>query len=218
MLDHLVALYRPFVDAFALIVHPAFAGEMRAWASRHEGIHIAEQAEPTGMLDAILLAAPLARELKPGMIWITWADQIGVLPATLARLADAESGSAEMIVPTVKTPEPYIHVDRDEAGRIVRIRQRREGDEMPATGESDMGLFAMRYGTFVSDLPAYSASVTRGAGTGERNFLPFVSWLAARSEVATIPCSDPMERVGINTPADLEQVADWLRGRRWPVA
>jgi hypothetical protein len=79
-----------------------------------------------------------------------------------------------------------------------------------------MGLFAMTRETFEHDLPAYAAEVTTGAGTGERNFVPFVPWLAARRDVRTIACSNPMERIGINTPQELEQVAAWLRTRDRP--
>ena len=53
-----------------------------------------------------------------------------------------------------------------------------------------------------------------GRGTGERNFLPFIPWLAGRKPVVTFPCTDPMEALGINTPEDLQQVEAWLRSRR----
>jgi len=55
--------------------------------------------------------------------------------------------------------------------------------------------------------------VPPGTTTGERNFLPFVPWLAQRRLVATFPCTDPMEAVGINTPDELRQVEAWLRSR-----
>jgi bifunctional UDP-N-acetylglucosamine pyrophosphorylase/glucosamine-1-phosphate N-acetyltransferase len=213
MLDHLVALYRPFVEAFAVIVHPSFAAEAQAWAAGHERIGILEQAVPTGMLDAILVAVPFVRDLRPRMVWITWADQIGILPATLRRLADLDARGAAMIVPTIEAADPYIHFERDAAGRIAGLRQRREGDAMPADGESDMGLFALDLDAFVGELPRYAEAVTAGAATGERNFLPFIPWLAARREVLTIRGSDAMERVGINTPEDLARVGAWLRAR-----
>jgi hypothetical protein len=52
---------------------------------------------------------------------------------------------------------------------------------MPEEGESDMGLFAMTRETFELDLQDYARDVPAGSGTGERNFLPFVPWLAQRS-------------------------------------
>ena len=84
---------------------------------------------------------------------------------------------------------------------------------MPARGESDMGVFAMTRETYEIDLPAYADDTSYGDATGERNFVPFVPWLAARKTVVTIPCTDPMEAVGINTPQDLATVEAWLRAR-----
>ena len=85
---------------------------------------------------------------------------------------------------------------------------------MPEQGESDMGLFAMPGRTFEHDLQDYAREVPPGAATGERNFLPFVPWLAQRKHVTTFACTDPMEAIGINTPDELRQVEDWLRSRR----
>jgi hypothetical protein len=84
---------------------------------------------------------------------------------------------------------------------------------MPEEGESDMGLFAMPRATFEQELQDYARDVPRGLATGERNFLPFVPWLAQRKAVATLPCTDPMEAIGINTPDELRQVEAWLRTR-----
>jgi bifunctional N-acetylglucosamine-1-phosphate-uridyltransferase/glucosamine-1-phosphate-acetyltransferase GlmU-like protein len=218
MLDHLADLYRPFADRIVVVAHPSFAADVRAWAAGRDAVSVTEQDHPTGMLDAICLAMPAVLSMRPDTVWITWADQIGVLPETVERLATAEvvHPDAGMIVPTVMTPEPYIHFERDADRRIVRLLQRREGDRMPAEGESDMGVFALRDTTFMDDLPSYAATVVGGSGTGERNFLPFVPWLAARKDVASIPCTDPRERIGVNTPEELSLVSEWIRARRPP--
>jgi NDP-sugar pyrophosphorylase family protein len=216
MLDHLMTLYRPFVDETVVIANPVFGGSIVEWA-RHANapLSITEQPSPTGMLDAILLAAPFVSRSRPDEVWITWSDQVGVLATTAERLADVMRAAPKpaMALPTVSRAQPYIHFDRDDTGRIVRLRQRREGDLMPAEGEGDIGLFAMARVTFEDDLEAYAQDVPRGHATGERNFVPFVPWLAQRKPVATFPCTDPMEAVGINTPDDLRQVEAWLRGR-----
>jgi bifunctional UDP-N-acetylglucosamine pyrophosphorylase / glucosamine-1-phosphate N-acetyltransferase len=215
MLDHLAALYRSFVDETVVVANPAFAAEIVEWGRHAGGASVAVQASPTGMLDAILLAAPVVREKGPDEIWITWADQVGVLRETVQRLADVTSADPRpaMALPTVARRDPYIHFERDGAGRISRLLQRREGDRMPDQGESDMGLFAMTRQTFELDLQDYAREVPPGTATGERNFLPFVPWLAQRNTVATFPCTDPMEAIGINTPDELRQVEAWLRSR-----
>jgi bifunctional N-acetylglucosamine-1-phosphate-uridyltransferase/glucosamine-1-phosphate-acetyltransferase GlmU-like protein len=215
MLDHLADRYQPFTDRTVVIAHPAFGDRVRAWGDRRGNVSVTEQAAPTGMLDAILLAEPLVVRFAPREVWITWADQIGVLPQTLARLANvmALTPPPALALPTVRRRDPYTHFDRDAEGRLRRFLQRREGDAMPAEGESDMGVFAMTRETFERDLQDYARDVPLGSATGERNFVPFTAWLAQRKPVETFPCTDPMEAIGINTPEDLQQVKAWLRAR-----
>jgi bifunctional N-acetylglucosamine-1-phosphate-uridyltransferase/glucosamine-1-phosphate-acetyltransferase GlmU-like protein len=215
MLDRIADLYTPFVGAIAVIAHPSFAGEIRAWGRRRGNVSVEEQAEPTGMLDAIQLAAPIVRRLRPDTVWITWADQITVLPETLRRLEGVMSATPAppLALPTVTTDNPYTHFERDSTGRIVRFLESREGARMPARGESDMGLFAMTRDTYETELAAYAAETDVGKATGERNFAPFVPWLARRAAVVTFPSTHPMEAVGVNTPEDLARVEAWLRAR-----
>jgi bifunctional N-acetylglucosamine-1-phosphate-uridyltransferase/glucosamine-1-phosphate-acetyltransferase GlmU-like protein len=153
---------------------------------------------------------------SPDSIWITWCDQAAVDPRTVARLASASSSCADaaIVMPTVTTPEPYIHLLRASDGRITRVLHRREGDAMPQVGESDMGLFALSLRSFRDLLPQYASAVEVGGATGERNFLPFIRWVAARGEsVVTFPSTDPREAIGVNTPDDLARVEAYLRSR-----
>jgi bifunctional UDP-N-acetylglucosamine pyrophosphorylase / glucosamine-1-phosphate N-acetyltransferase len=215
MLDHLVELYASYVDYSVIVAHPSFADAVEAWADEAGYCEVVRQPSPTGMLDAILLAAPAVMRLRPDSIWITWCDQVGVLPATVQRLADASSPEPPpaLAFPTVRRKDPYIHFARDRDGRIVDVLHRREGDVMPDEGESDMGLFALSRAAFDHELHRYASEVVPGKSTGERNFLPFIAWLSSRAPVVTFPCTDPMEAVGINTPEELQQVEEWLRRR-----
>lgn len=215
MLEHLADLYRPFVDHIVVVAHPSFASEIDAWGGQQGNVSVVTQDQPTGMLDAIVCAASIVRRQRPDTVWITWADQIGVLPATLKRLAgvDDQTPRPALALPTVHRPDPYTHFERDAQGRLSRFLQRREGDTMPAEGESDMGVFALGRDTFQIDLDDYARAVVPAAGTGERNFVPFVPWLAQRKTVVTFPCTDPMEAIGINTPDELHAIEAWLRTR-----
>ena len=212
MLQHLVDLHRPFVEHLVVVASPSgqhsISAGLREWDAPAT---VACQDEPTGMLDAILIgvaAIPVPFE----RVWVTWGDQVAVLPATLDRLSRVEA-SADVALPVLERNEPYIHFERDRAGRIVRVRQRREGDAMPARGENDMGLFSLSRRAAVDWLTEYAREARPGAATAERNFLPFVAWAAARGQVVTCACTDPIEAVGINTPAELEAVERALRGR-----
>jgi bifunctional UDP-N-acetylglucosamine pyrophosphorylase/glucosamine-1-phosphate N-acetyltransferase len=213
MLQHVVELHRPRVERFVIVASRAGAGEIRGrlseWSAPAE---VVIQESPTGMLDAILLGIGVLPVHEIDRVWITWGDQVAIRPETLARLVEIEPAT-DLALPTLEREAPYIHFDRNDAGRIVAVRQRREGDPMPLRGENDLGLFSLSSRAAFEWLPEYAATVAPGAGTGERNFLPFVAWAAARGVVRTYPCTEPIEAVGINTPAELGAVERALRER-----
>jgi CTP:molybdopterin cytidylyltransferase MocA len=216
MVDRLRDLYQPFVSRIVLVVHPSFAAAVEDHVAGWEApVSIAVQDRPTGMLDAILLGTPAVHTASPEHVWITWCDQVGVHPETVNRLAKTASAhpGAAVALPTVWRTSPYIHFDRDNAGTIVNVRHRREGDAMPEEGESDMGLFSLSASAFLDLLPAFASDVDRSAGTGERNFLPFIPWVAARHEVVTFSPVDEAEAVGVNTPEELAAVERYLAAR-----
>jgi bifunctional N-acetylglucosamine-1-phosphate-uridyltransferase/glucosamine-1-phosphate-acetyltransferase GlmU-like protein len=209
MIDWLVDRYRPVAREIVVVAHPSFSGRLRG------AFEVVEQHERTGMLDAVLLAAPVVARARPDEVWITWGDQVGVLPATIERLAAvmSETPRPAAALPTVRRTDPYIHFDRDASGRLSGLRQRREGDPMPPIGEGDMGLFALTRDAYERRLPEFADGIAPGRATGERNFVPFIPWLAARETVATFPCTDERESVGINTPEDLRFMEDWIATR-----
>jgi bifunctional UDP-N-acetylglucosamine pyrophosphorylase / glucosamine-1-phosphate N-acetyltransferase len=166
------------------------------------------------MLDAILLATPAVKRLRPRRVWVTWCDQVALRPATLDALRTADDATPEprLALPTCRRTDPYVHFDRD-GDRITGVRHRREGDQMPDVGETDAGLFDLSLRAYLEDLPTYAAAPEIGARTGERNFVPFVSWMSARGPVVTVSCSGPEEAVGVNTPDELELIEAHLRAR-----
>lgn len=216
MLLRLIDLYRPYVSRVVVVVHPSFARQVRDASRRSRPpVELAIQAAPTGMLDAVLLARGAVAASTAGHVWITWCDQLAVRPGTIERLEAAVDANlrAPLVMPTVRRPNPYVHLERDGAGRIVRVLHQREGDSTPAEGESDMGLFSLSREAFLDRLPEFAAAPEAGAETGERNFLPFVPWIAARETVVTFPVLDEMEAVGVNTPDELRLIERHLRER-----
>jgi len=216
MIDRILALYHAWIERAVVIVNPTSSSEVgRHLNTRDDSLKIdlVEQPVPTGMLDAVLLAVPIASGATA--VWVTWCDQVAVQPRTIERLADVTrvERSVPLAMPTVRRANPYIHFGRDESGRITRVLHRREGDSMPPEGESDMGLFAMSGHVFHEDLPRFAREVEVGQSTGERNFLPFIPWLARTQPIVTFPCEDPMEAVGVNTPDELKLVEEYLRRR-----
>ena len=51
---------------------------------------------------------------------------------------------------------------------------------MPPVGESDMGLFSLSPRRLLHRSAAFGREATQAPRTHERNFLPFMPWLAAR--------------------------------------
>jgi bifunctional UDP-N-acetylglucosamine pyrophosphorylase / glucosamine-1-phosphate N-acetyltransferase len=213
MLDHLLAIHGSTVERAIVVVAPAAVEAFRGFsATSRIPLDIVVQESPTGMLDAILLAAPVVASLAPRRIAITWCDQIALSAQTIGAVADCalSSDSPRMVVATLTVEQPYIHFDRDPSGRIVGVRQRREGDVMPADGETDMGLFDLSLDAFVHDLAEFASQTSADRGTGERNFLPFIPWLAARAPVATVAGRSRIETIGINTPEELATIEAYM--------
>jgi bifunctional UDP-N-acetylglucosamine pyrophosphorylase/glucosamine-1-phosphate N-acetyltransferase len=214
MLDHLLGLYTGLVDAVVVVVSPPWLDAVRdLLATRGLRSDVAVQQHPTGMLDAVLTPRSLVDAAAPDRVWITWCDQVAVRHETLRSLVAIESRvpAPAFIMPTNTGPMPYIHFARASDGTITRVLHRREGDTMPPVGESDIGVFSLSRAAYLGDLADYEAAVERGAATRERNFLPFIPWLAAKAPVTTFPCTDPIEALGINTPEDLARIEAHLR-------
>jgi bifunctional UDP-N-acetylglucosamine pyrophosphorylase / glucosamine-1-phosphate N-acetyltransferase len=215
MIDYLLERYRGVVDRIVVVVAPAAQSIVRGHLDEHGApADCAVQAEPTGMIPAILSARSFVDAYQPRQVWITWCDQIAISGQTVGRLIEEtdRAPAPALTFPTVRQQPPYIHFIRDSGGRIVQVRQRREGDEMPDVGESDAGIFALQ-GDAYEQLIDYAALAPADAGTHELNFLPFIPWLAARRLVRTFDLVDPREAVGVNTPEDRRAVEAYLRGR-----
>jgi bifunctional N-acetylglucosamine-1-phosphate-uridyltransferase/glucosamine-1-phosphate-acetyltransferase GlmU-like protein len=219
MIDYLFDLYRGFALRIVLVVHPLVKAQVKAHCDAiapHLEVDYASQEKPTGMLDAILLAAGVVRTSLPERVWITWCDQVGVHPDTIAMLhrLSGERAASHIVMPTARLESPYIHFERDSEGRISAVRQRREGDPMPSVGESDIGLFSLSRDGYFTWLPRFGSESSQSQGTRERNFLPFVPWMErAGHRVVTFPCTNDMEAIGINTPDERRQLEQYLRER-----
>jgi len=219
MINRLLTLYAGTVSRAIVVVHPSFHSAVTEHLSKASmPVTCLVQQQPTGMLDAILLAVPEVQSAAPpgfDEVWVTWCDQVGIHPATIRRLAERARSRPEaaLIMPSVRRRSPYIHLQRDAAGTVVAILHRREGDAMPEIGESDAGLFVLPRHSFTDLLPEYARGVVAGAATGERNFLPFIPWVHARHPVETIDVEDEMEAVGVNTPEELRLIEQYLAAR-----
>ena len=216
LIDHLFDLYANVADRFFLVLSPQFADLVGRHCAAREDLRdrIVQvlQPRPDGMLPAILSAAALLRDRPPESVWITWCDQVAVRPGTIRRLVELtqQRPAHDLVFPTVHKSDPYIHFDRDAGGKIVAVRHRREGDPMPEIGEGDSGLFALSRQAWLEYLPAFAAGAAEGAATGERNFLPFIPWMAKRGTVVTYAVEHEVEAMGVNTISDARSIEEYF--------
>ena len=215
MIDHLLALYEHVASRVVLVISPAAVAAVQHAVRGMQQVSLVTQETPTGMLDAIMLARAEVEATAARRVLITWCDQIAISRPTVDAVAAATLRQPEpaLVMPVCRSRHPYVHLERDPEGRIVRVLHRREGDAMPVWGESDAGVFDLSRRAYLEWLPEYARSPEIGATTGERNFVPFVARVSARGSVVTLPCAAPEEAIGINTHAELEAVERFLTER-----
>ena len=211
ILAWLVDLLTPFCGRLIVVASREGAPMIAPHLPPHAEVVV--QPEPRGMADAIQAALP---SLHTPHALIVWGDQAALKPQSLAHCIRLHEHAAPLAtVPTVTRSKPYIHFERDAAGRVTRVLQAREGDAMPEHGESDSGVFFFRsiaLRRLLAELQRSGAGI--GARTGEFNFLPVLP-LAARVEgsLLTPPIMTEEESIGVNTPHDAEILAAVLRAR-----
>jgi bifunctional UDP-N-acetylglucosamine pyrophosphorylase/glucosamine-1-phosphate N-acetyltransferase len=173
---------------------------------------IAIQPHPSGMGDAVQIGAEQASTLHTAVMW---GDQVALRPESMAVVARLHAGPLcpHATVPTVFRNAPYVHFERHPDGRIARVLQAREGDAMPARGESDTGFFCFQTQVLRRLLVECKEQAgARGSRTAEFNLLPVIPFAAATGRTVLTPhVMDVEETIGINTRADAERVEAFLR-------
>lgn len=172
------------------------------------------QQVPTGMGDAVALGLDA---VETPFAAVVWGDQVALRRASVEACMRLQQGplAPALTCPTVLRPSPYIHFERDEAGRISRLLQAREGDSMPAEGESDTGFFCLRPATVLPALAALrSSQEATGGATKEFNFLPVIPVLARQATVLTPRLMSLEETVGVNSSGDADQLEHFLLENR----
>jgi bifunctional UDP-N-acetylglucosamine pyrophosphorylase/glucosamine-1-phosphate N-acetyltransferase len=212
IVEWLLGFLQPVCSAFVFVLSPEgredVEGELDALIPGQYRTVI--QVAPTGMGDAVDLGLTV---VETPQVAIVWGDQVALRRGSVEACFRLHDGplKPDLTCPTVIRPDPYIHFARDPTGRISGLCQKREGDVMPAEGESDTGFFCFRTEALRVLLSALRASATPGgAATGEFNFLPVIPLAAQRGIVLTPPFMTIKETVGINSSADAVLVEAFL--------
>jgi bifunctional N-acetylglucosamine-1-phosphate-uridyltransferase/glucosamine-1-phosphate-acetyltransferase GlmU-like protein len=184
-------------------------------------VTVAIQANPTGMADAILAAESTVLD-HPDLstLVVLWGDQIGIQRETVARALAVHAChdlKPAITVPLARVDVPYVHYEFDAAGRLLTVRQRREGDVLPDAGLADCGCFVISPGVVFSALRRLRlAGLLRGKLSNQENFLQALPFVAREASVIGVTGASPADTIGLNSPADLERLERATDGRRLP--
>lgn len=207
------------VDHIHVIVSPAGLDALQPLREEFAGrtpVSIGIQPEPIGMGDAIFCGFPVWSQAKT--VVVLWGDQVHVARETLRRGLELHRNAQNRIVlPLVALPEPYVEYCFEPSGRLMAVRQTREGDRCRPGGLGDVGTFILSTAGLGSAWARFLEARRVGAVTGDINFLPFLVFLAQRGwEVKRFEVADPVEARGINTPADLAFFRDLYERQHIP--
>jgi len=212
ILDWLLDFLVPNCSELVFVLSPDGVGDVAAeLQARIPGRYkIAVQDTPTGMGDAVAVALPAVRTAQ---VAIVWGDQVALRRQSVEACLRLQQGplAPDLTCPTVMRDKPYIHFERDSRGRIVALLQAREGDNMPARGESDTGFFCFRTSVLIQLLEKLRAAPATGRGTGEFNLLPVIPLAAHQGTVLTPRLMSVEETVGVNSAEDAGVLEEFLR-------
>ncbi|TMJ01380.1 MAG: hypothetical protein E6G97_15965 [Alphaproteobacteria bacterium] len=213
ILSWLLDALAPVCGASVLVLSPAGRAAVGPVAqSLGAPLEIVIQEHPTGMADAVQRARAATRT---DFVLVVWGDQVTLRTETIQACAALHQRrpNATLTLATVMKPNPYIDVERDAAGRIIRVRQAREGEIDRAVGENDCGLFLFTAATLFSVLERAAAGA-RGERTGETNLLQMLpAFERGPGSVATVRLADPDETLGVNTAEEAAAAAAILARR-----
>lgn len=206
ILEWLTQGLSPFCENFVLVLSPdgkkEVLSDLEAMAPQRSFTH-AIQPAPLGMGDAVFHGLD---KVQTPYVLVIWGDQVAIKEKTLEHCLYAHSArrNALLTLPTFMRKAPYIHFERRSDQSLSGVLQKREGDQMPAVGESDSGLFLFQTKALKEILSAQlKGTALKGAATQETNFLPLFPFFEKEDDsVLSLQIIDEEETIGVNTPEE----------------
>jgi galactokinase len=172
------------------------------------------QPDALGTGDAVLCARDLMQGFA-GRALVVWGTQPALRPVTMRRTLKLAAlfDEYDLVLPTALKEHPYAPLERGERGRVLASRETHlEKAELPAFGETNVGLFAPRCSAMFEALVDlhrrhWNASEGRYDKPGGELGFPneVINHLAGRpAGVFACPVADPREGQGIK---ELDDVA-----------
>jgi bifunctional UDP-N-acetylglucosamine pyrophosphorylase / glucosamine-1-phosphate N-acetyltransferase len=208
ILDWLIDVLDEVCDQHVLVLSPAGRADVEPVARDRlvDRVQCVVQTRPTGMADAVRIGADAART---DYVLVIWGDQVTVRAETLRACAVAHQGrtGAALTFPTIMKADPYVDIERDPCDRILRVRQRREGEIERNIGENDCGVFLFTTAV-LREVLAQADDRILGRSTGEANLLQAIpAFERGPGSVMSVRIEDPHETLGINTADDAAAAA-----------
>ncbi len=149
-----------------------------------------------------------------GDVLVLPGDGALLTAGTLQRLVEthrAEGAAVTLLTVETDEPLPYGRVVRDASGKVARVVEERDAsDEERAIRELNSSVYVFA----AADLRDGLAQLDTENDQGELYLTDAVGHLAAAGRpVATAAAEDPDEALGVNTRADLAEVAALMRDR-----
>ena len=161
---------------------------------------------PHGNAGSVAVAMPLIKD--EDTVLVIWGDQIGVPKEVLRKIiALHQHNKAGLSFPTRLRKNPYIHLERDEQGKITKVLRRRFKDDMPAYGENELGVFVLSGSVFKRTLAEMKDeywkkrnALKEGEKIEEFDFLDIIPECARRGQsIITLPFVFDDAPLGFNT-------------------
>jgi bifunctional UDP-N-acetylglucosamine pyrophosphorylase/glucosamine-1-phosphate N-acetyltransferase len=214
----LSARLRPLVDHTTLVLSPEGRGLLERGAfgaGAGQWFSWSVQEQPTGMGDAIFCGFETWKAYDD--IVVVWGDQLGLQPATIGETIRVHRAGAHprCTFPVARVRDPYVeYLFEGQDYRLTRVLQSREGDRCSDVGLADVGTFMLSTAGLAAAWADFADRQALGAQTHERNFLPFLPFLARRPgwAVTALPIAHPDETRGLNGPEDLAYFSERLSG------
>ncbi len=178
-----------------------------------DGVDVAVQEEPLGTGDAVRCARQSLAEFE-GDVLVLNGDVPALRPETIAALVETHRSAGAAATVLSFEPEDaaaYGRIVRDGDGRLARIVEARDASAGElALGEVNSGIYVFRADKL---WPALDRLTPHNA-QGELYVTDTLGLLAGDGETCAVQqAEDPLEADGINTRAELAEVAGRLRDR-----
>jgi len=211
LVDHVLRSVAPLRPARTVVVVGAGAQLVEGFLAGR-GIEFVRQDPPKGTGDAVRMARPLLAG-SGRLLLILSGDVPLIRTETLEKLLGvaANMGGGALLTARLAEPGAYGRIVRDPMGRVERIVEARDASsEERSIGEVNAGVYALREEPLWGELALLQPSNAQG----EYYLTDAVEALSRGGfPVAPVVLADPQEMAGVNTRAELADVAGALRGR-----